>query len=288
MRQIVNLICVSGLCLAASPRYRNKLKVFEKPSDFEQITALDAIRRNRIIQTFHQKTTQSKSNSDFDKETKVFLPTPSPRKADEGLEIDGMSSSNKPNLETKQPDADNLFVTDDGKLNTDDNDTYYFGDDLNLIDDIRNFKSSSTPKIFVTPSPLVQEGKKAARNETQRTETDKLGPQTLQSLYKSDFNNKTFKLSLNFPSQSTNYFHPSDLYNQSLDQIFSPPTLSPETSETKDYPLTLAIKQSEGRSEGLDVDDHIANEILTPAFSYGSDNHYDDIEYFHPGKPQSL
>ena len=103
-------------------------------------------------------------------------------------------------------------------------------------------------------------------------------PRTLQSLYKSDFNNKTFKLSLKFPNTSANYFYPSDLYNKSLDQLFSSPELTRETSN--EYPLTLTVKQSEGREEGLDINDHLANDMLTPAFSYN------DVKY--SGKPQSL
>ena len=242
MRQIVNLVCVSALCLGSTSDNRKplkRLKVFEKPSVLEKITALDAVRRNRIIRTFHQKTTESKSNSsDFAIETRVLLPTPVPaRRADGGS-----------NLETSITDAEH-FGANNTKLNTDDNDTYYFGDDLNLTED--------NPTIFVTPSPA----------------------QTLQSQYKSDLNNRTSKLSLNSPYQT-------DLYNPSLDQLFSSPTLPPETSESNEYPLTLVVKQSEGREEGLDINDHIANDILTPAFSHGVDNDYNDNGY--SGKPQSL
>ena len=295
MRQIVNLICVSAFCLGLSFNTRkslNRLKVFARPSDFEKITALDAIRRDRIIQTFQQKTTESKPNSDFDKETKVFLPTPNSRKADEGLKAAGMKS-NKRNLETIQTDTERLFETDGWKLNTDDNDTYYFGDDLNLTDDIRDF----TPQIFVTPSPLVRKNKKAPRNETEiikylakAAEVEKVTPQTLQSLYKSDFKNKTLKLSLNFPSPSTNFFQQSDLYNQSLDQLFSSPTLSPETpetGETNEYPFTLVVPQSEGQGEGFGFNDNIVNDIFTPAFTQGFNTPDYDFEYTEPGKPQS-
>ena len=297
MRQIVNLVCVSALCLGHGHglsvplnerKVRDKLKVFEKPqppSVLERITASDAVRRNRIIRTFHQKSSasQSKSNSDFDIESRssVFLPTPSTRRVHEGFGTAGVSADNQ-NLQTVTQiitDAEHLFEADDVKLNTDDNDTYYFGDDINLTNDIPRRKSSSAPKIFVTPFPSAPET---------GGDTHSGSPQTLQSLYQSDLNNKTFKLSLNFPSPTTNYFYKSDLYNQTLDELFSPPTVAPDTSETNQYPLTLIVKQSEGREEGLDINDHIANDILTPTFRDDLNNDQSHVErYIHSGTPQS-
>ena len=259
MRQFLNLIgaaalCLS-LCLGLSEKRRKFVansKTFDHPSHLEEITALGA----------------------------VFLPTP------RSLKVSAKLLANNPNLDkTTDSDGEDLFEAD-RKLTTDDNDTYYFGDDINLTRNSTQLKSPSAHTIFVTPSPaqlsIRHSNEKKARKDVQqpsgRGPTKLVTPRTLQSLYKSDFNNKTFKLSLKFPNTSANYFYPSDLYNKSLDQLFSSPQLTPETSN--EYPLTLIVKQSEGREEGLDINDHLANDMLTPAFSYN------DVKY--SGKPQSL
>ena len=270
MRQFLNLIGASALCLSLClglPEKRrksvNQNEIFDTPSHLEEITVLDA----------------------------VFLPTPRPLKLAEGLGAAKLLGNN-PNLETiTDSDGDDLSAAAK-KLNTDDNDTYYFGDDINLTKNSTLVKSASAHTIFVTPSPaqlsIKHNKEKKARKDLENNpglslpeekETNLVTPQTLQSLYKSDFNNKTFKLSLKFPNTSGN--NPSDFYNKSLDQLFSSPRLTPETSN--EFPLTLIVKQSEGHEEGLDINDSIANDndiMLTPAFSYN------DVEY--SGKPQSL
>ena len=257
MRQFLNLIGAAALCLSLClgfPEKRRKsllnYKIFDNPSHLEEITAMDA----------------------------VFLPTPSPLKA-------GGLLANNQNLE--------LITHSAGRrVNTDDNNSYYFGDDINLTKNSTLVKSASAHTIFVTPSPsqlsIKHNKEKKARKDLENNpglslpeekETNLVTPQTLQSLYKSDFNNKTFKLSLKFPNTSANYFYQSDLYNKSLDQLFTSPESTGETSN--EYPLTLIVKQSEGREESSAVTDHIiANDMLTPAFSYN------DVKY--SGKPQSL
>ena len=243
MRQFLNLIGAAALCLSLClgfPEKRRKslvnYKIFDNPSQLEEITAMDA----------------------------VFLPTPSPLKAAELL-------ANNPNLEIiAHPDGEDSFSAG-RRVNTDDNDSYYFGDDINL----------TAQTIFVTPSPpspprTSQKEKDPVGPPSVSGDTKLVTPQTLQSLYKSDFNNKTVKLSLKFPNTSANYFYQSDLYNKTLDQLFSSPESTPETSN--EYPLTLTVKQSEGREESVAVTDHIiANDMLTPAFSVN------DVKY--SGKP---
>ena len=261
MRQFLSLICATALCLSLSlgfPEKRRKsfknknYKIFDNQKSLEEITAMDA----------------------------VFLPTPRSLKA--------------PNLELI-PDSD----VAGRRVNTDDSDSYYFGDDINLTQNYADGPTPSSGTIFVTPSPSPSPSRLAIKhdkaslksgNKTRKDlenvgqplasgDTRLVTPQTLQSLYKSDTNNQTFKLTTKFPNTSANYFYQSDLYNKTLDQLFSSPELPPETSH--EYPLTLIVKQSEGREEGLDINDHIANDIqLTPAFSYN------DVKY--SGKPQSL
>ena len=244
MRQFLSLICATALCLSLC------LGFPEKRRKSFNITAMDA----------------------------VFLPTPRSLKA--------------PNLEII-PDSD----VAGRRVNTDDSDSYYFGDDINLTQNYADGPTPSSGTIFVTPSPppsrLAIKHDKASLKSGNKTRKDLenvgqplasgdtrlVTPKTLQSLYKSDTNNQTFKLTTKFPNTSANYFYQSDLYNKTLDQLFSSPELPPETSH--EYPLTLIVKQSEGREEGLDINDHIANDIqLTPAFSYN------DVKY--SGKPQSL
>ena len=252
MRQFLNLIGAAALGLSLChgfPEKRRKslkpYKIFDNPSHLEAITGLDA----------------------------VFLPTPSPLKA------------NSPNLEIITDWAGDRLSPAGRKVNTDDKNSYYFGDDINLTENYTEAKSPSAQTIFVTPTParLSSPDQKNPRKYLKPVgppsgDTELVTPRTLQSLYKSDFNNKTFKLSLKFPNTSANYFYQSDLYNKSLDQLFSSPQLTPETSH--EYPLRLIVSQSGGGEEGLDIADHTANDILTPAFSY------DELQY--SGKPQSL
>ena len=128
MRQFLNLIGASALCLSLClglPEKRrksvNQNKRFDTPSHLEEITVLDA----------------------------VFLPTPRPLKLAEGLGAAKLLGNN-PNLETiTDSDGDDLSAAAK-KLNTDDNDTYYFGDDINLT---KNSTLVKTQYLSLPPLP---------------------------------------------------------------------------------------------------------------------------------------